>query len=78
MAAAARTASPEELLTLREVGELLGVSPVTAWRRVRAGEIRAINVGAERGRPQLRVRPSAVAEYQRRREIQPLPKGRAA
>lgn len=75
MATAAGTRDSERLLRLYEVAELLGVSTVTAWRRVRAGELLAIDVGV-RGRPQLRVRRSAVEDYIRSREIRPLARGR--
>lgn len=71
----ARYADADQLLTLAEVGQQLGVSAVTAWRRVRGGELPAINVGARGSRPQLRVRSSAIEKYLREREVRPLPRG---
>ena len=57
-----------EYLTIAELGRVLKVSPTTAWRRVRDGEIKAINIGSRR-RPKLRVTSAALAEYARKCEI---------
>lgn len=65
----------ENLMTLAEWGKRLGVSPVTAWRRFRDGEVEAVNIGSVR-RPMLRVTEEAHVEYLRRRKIPA--RGRAA
>jgi predicted site-specific integrase-resolvase len=60
-------------MTLAEWGQSIGVSPTTAWRKVRAGEVTVVNVGS-RARPRLRVTPAAASAYLRKHEIT----GRAA
>lgn len=49
-------------MTLAEIGQRLRVSERTVQRRVRAGEIRAFNVGTQR-RPKLRVSEDELQRY---------------
>ena len=48
----------QRLLTAREVAAALRVSPMTVYRMVDAGALRALRVGR-----QLRISAAAVAEY---------------
>jgi excisionase family DNA binding protein len=38
----------QALLTIEEAGRVLGVTPATAWRRVRAGELASVRRGGRR------------------------------
>lgn len=46
--------TPEKLLTVDEVAEILQVSPITIYRRIQAGDLPAIKLGHR----QLRIRPA--------------------
>ena len=52
----------KDLMTLAQWGRRLGISPATAWRRFRDGEIETVNVGSP-GKPKLRVTEEAHARY---------------
>lgn len=52
----------EPMLTLVEAGRVLKVSRVTVWRRVCAGEIPAIDVGAG-SKARLRIKESDLSAY---------------
>lgn len=58
----------EQAMTIAEFGRHIRVSTTTAWRKVRDGEVDAINVGS-RLRPRLRVTESAVAAYLESRRV---------
>jgi hypothetical protein len=62
-------------MTLAEWGESIGIKPTSAWRKFRAGEVDAINVGS-RLRPRLRVTPKAAEAYLEARERE-MSRGRA-
>ncbi len=49
---------PHELLTAREVAEVMRVSTMTVYRLIKAGELPAIRVGKH-----LRIRRDAVEGY---------------
>lgn len=49
------------LLSLAQVGEELGVSRVTVWRLVKAGDLAVVDVG--RGRPRFRVQPEDLERF---------------
>jgi excisionase family DNA binding protein len=61
--------------TIREVARLLrvGTDRVRGW--IRSGELEAINTAATRcGKPRYVVLPSHLAEFEKRRRVQPPPK----
>ena len=53
------TKTPEKLLTVDEVAEILQVSPTTIYRRIQAGEISAIKLGHR----QVRIKPEDLEAY---------------
>jgi excisionase family DNA binding protein len=55
---------PHELLTAREVAEVMRVSTMTVYRLIKAGELPAIRVGKH-----LRIRRDDVAGYLDRRVV---------
>jgi excisionase family DNA binding protein len=52
------SAVPHDLLTPREVAEVMRVSTMTVYRLIKAGDLRAIRVGKH-----LRIRGQDVAEF---------------
>jgi predicted site-specific integrase-resolvase len=54
--------APDDVMTLAEWGRRVKLSPTSAWRRMRAGQIEVVNVGS-RQRPQLRVTEEAHRKY---------------
>lgn len=63
------------MLTPPEVAKLLGVSLRTVRIWIETGELRAVNVSANRQsrKPRLRISQEALAEFQRVREGKPSP-----
>jgi excisionase family DNA binding protein len=53
---------PEPLLTVAEVCTALRISQATAWRRIRAGDLRAVQLGGTSGSA-VRVPASAMREF---------------
>jgi len=53
------TKTPEKLLTVDEVAEILQVSPTTVYRRIQAGELPAIKLGHR----QVRIKPEDLEAY---------------
>lgn len=66
-----RPEGPGDLMTVAEFGRRIGRSRVAAWRRVRDGEIEAINIGSAL-RPQLRISEAEYARYAERRLVAAL------
>ena len=60
-----KAAVAEQMYTLREVAAIQRWGLATVYRRIHAGELRAVPTGVK-GRPKLRVPESALAEYQNR------------
>jgi excisionase family DNA binding protein len=58
----------EQGMTVAEFGQRIRVSPTTAWRKVRDGEIAAVNVGS-RKRPRLRITETALTQYLAERRV---------
>ena len=48
--------------SVAEVADMYGVHPSTIYREVKAGRIRALGIGAKRGR--VRIPVGALAEYE--------------
>ena len=53
------TKTPEKLLTVEEVAEILRVSPTTVYRRIQAGELPYIKLGHR----QVRIKPADLKAY---------------
>lgn len=53
------TKTPEKLLTVEEVAEILRVSPTTVYRRIQAGELPYIKLGHR----QVRIKPADLEAY---------------
>jgi excisionase family DNA binding protein len=54
-------------LTPPQVATQLGVAPETVIGWIRAGELKAANVGKGKKRPRYRIEPEALAEFQRKK-----------
>jgi len=68
-------AEPRVKLTPPELAKRLGVSPekILAW--IASGELPAVNVALRLGgRPRWRIDPADVADFERRRSAQPVPR----
>lgn len=57
------------LLTVKQTAKLLAASPATVYRRIHAGELKAVDIGAKTGKPRLRVEESALAAYVATRRV---------
>jgi hypothetical protein len=60
---------PEKLLTLREVGEILGWRKSRMHRAVTSGEIPSILLSSGARRRSWRVRPSVLEKWVKEREV---------
>ena len=61
---------PHDLLTAREVADVMRVSTMTVYRLIKAGEMPAIRVGKH-----LRIRERDVARYLDQRVVGTMPEG---
>ena len=65
------SAVPYDLLTPREVAEVMRVSTMTVYRLIKAGELPAIRVGKH-----LRIRSNDVVKFLDERVVTTAPRGR--
>lgn len=66
-----RMSADENLLTTKEAGATLGLSPWWVRRLIDSGELRAINVGGADKSARWRIGPEDIVAFMRSRESRP-------